>query len=395
VNTYYICYDVNMKLLKSLLMIAGIFILIILAGGNLDKPTSTPGVDNIQPDQLAQCLTARGWKMYGTSWCSNCKNQRELFGSSFAYINEIDCDLRATVCQQANIKGYPVWEGPDGRQYPGGKYFEELASLSGCGATQTQEVTSLTSLPIVNSLPGIPILAIVYIAGIISFFAPCCLPLLPSYFSAITGFTLKDMYGLNFSKLRRRFFISSLFFALGFAIVYSLFGAVASTIGQLIQTNLPVLLKISGALFVVFGLVQLGVIKFRSLRFDYAWNVQRRLTGLGYITSTSTGVVSALVWIPCIGGILGAILLLAGRADSVAQGVFTLFIYALGIGTPFIIISLFFPQTMSFLQKHRNQLHIFSTVAGLIMIIFGIILVMDRYQEYIALFETIPFLNSK
>ena len=203
------------------------------------------------------------------------------------------------------------------------------------------------------------------------------------------------MYGLNFSKLRRRFFISGLFFTLGFAIVYSLFGAVASTIGQLIQTNLPILLKISGVLFVVFGLVQLGVIKLKSLRFDYAWNVQRRLTGLGYITSTSIGVVSALVWIPCIGGILGAILLLAGRADSVAQGVFTLFIYALGIGTPFIIISLFFPQTMSFLQKHRSQLHIFSTIAGLIMIIFGIILILDRYQEYIALFETIPFLNSK
>lgn len=377
---------------------AGIFILIILAGSNLDKikPTSTPGVVNsINPDQLAQCLTARGWKMYGTDWCSNCKKQRELFGFSFAYINEIDCDREPSVCQQANIKGYPVWEGPDGKQYPGGKYFDQLASLSGCGAVQTQEVTSLTSLSIVNSLPGIPILAIVYIAGIISFFAPCCLPLLPSYFSAITGFTLKDMYGLNFSKLRRRFFVSSLFFTLGFAIVYSLFGAATSIIGQFIQANLPILLKISGALFIIFGLIQLGVIKIRSIMFDYAWNVQRRLTGLGFITSTSTGVVSALVWIPCIGGILGAILLLAGQADSVAQGVFMLFIYALGIGTPFIIISLFFPQTMGFLQKHRSQLHIFSTIAGLIMIIFGIILILDRYQEYIALFEKIPFFNSK
>src|SRR3990167_2010216 len=106
-----------MQLFKSLGIVIGIFVLIILVGSNIDKlklpdkPTSTPGVDNIQPDQLAQCLTARGWKMYGTSWCSNCKSQRELFGSSFAYIEEIDCDLRATVCQQANIKGYPVWEG--------------------------------------------------------------------------------------------------------------------------------------------------------------------------------------------------------------------------------------------------------------------------------------------
>src|SRR3989338_7298603 len=101
-----------MQLFKSLGIVIGIFVLIILVGSNVDKlklpnkPLSTPGVDNIQPDQLAQCLTARGWKMYVTSWCSNCKSQRELFGSSFAYINEIDCDEEPEVYRQANIKHY-------------------------------------------------------------------------------------------------------------------------------------------------------------------------------------------------------------------------------------------------------------------------------------------------
>jgi len=377
-----------MQFTKSLAVIAGIFILIILAGSNIDKlklpskPSLTPGVNinKVQPEQLAQCLTDRGWVMYGTAWCSNCKKQREEFGSTFSYINEIDCDEQTSICRNKNIKGYPVWEGPDGQQYPGGKYLEELENMSGCGESN---IVAGGSGPKVAGLWG------AFLAGLISFLAPCLLPLLPSYFSAITGFTLKDMYGVNFDRLRGRFVVSSLFYTLGFAIVFSFLGASASIVGQYIQANLPMLLKISGGVLIVFGLMQLGLIKINALRFDYAWNVQKKLSGLGYFTSTFTGIVSALVWIPCVSGILGSILLLASQADSVADGVLLLFVYALGLGAPFIIISFFFPQAASWLQKHRKQLHAVSLLAGVLMVVFGIVLLMDKYREYISWFESL------
>jgi hypothetical protein len=130
--------------------------------------------------------------MYGTEWCGSCKKQRELFGDAFSYIPEIDCDKDSSLCKSRGIKGYPVWEDAEGNLYPGAKRFERLAEISGC-----RSPSDLASSGIVDIT-----LLIAFIAGLISFLAPCIIPLIPSYFSIITGFTFKDLYGLQFNKLR-------------------------------------------------------------------------------------------------------------------------------------------------------------------------------------------------
>ena len=102
-----------------------------------------PGPDNNNPspsdndsslggyDLFAQCLTEKGVKMYGTEWCSHCKNQKKMFGDSFQHVDYIDCDLNKDECQEAGIGGYPTWI-IGGEKYPGEQSFERLASLTEC-----------------------------------------------------------------------------------------------------------------------------------------------------------------------------------------------------------------------------------------------------------------------
>lgn len=103
---------------------------LIIVSGCIGSDTG-PG----QYDSFANCLTETGVTMYGTEWCSHCKNQKALFGSSFKNINYVDCDLSSDKCQLAGVRGYPTWV-IDGELYPGERSLSELASLSGCELTQ-------------------------------------------------------------------------------------------------------------------------------------------------------------------------------------------------------------------------------------------------------------------
>lgn len=225
-----------------------------------------------------------------------------------------------------------------------------------------------------------------FIAGLTGFFSPCLFPLLPSYFSVITGFTFKDLYGLNFNKIRGRVFLSSAFFVLGFALVYSLFGTTGTIVGNFLHDQLKILLRFSGLFLIFLGLIQLGVVKLDILRFDYAWRVQRRVAKLGFITAFFSGVICALVWIPCVGQVLAPILLLAAKAETAKRGIVLLFIFSLGLGTPFLLLGLFFPTIFGFLSRYRHFFRILSLFAGALLILFGAILVLNQYQFFLNLF---------
>ncbi len=227
-----------------------------------------------------------------------------------------------------------------------------------------------------------------YLSGLISFFAPCLLPLFPTYFTVITGFTFSELYGLEFSKIRGRVFASSLFFAAGFVTVFTLLGLTGSLIGQIIGSYMPLLLRFSGAILIVMGLVQLGVIKLDLLRFDYAWKIQHKLTHLGFFTAFATGVAAALSWIPCIGPLLAPILLLAGSSETVIHGGLLLFVFSLGLVSPFIAAGLFFPNVVGKLRSHSASLHRLSQIAGIVLIVFGVILFFDQYRVFLGLFGT-------
>lgn len=323
--------------------------------------------------------------MYGTNTCPSCVNQKQIFGDSFRYVNFINCDENLSLCKSKNITGYPTWEFASGEKYSGVIPLEFFASKTGCG-----QKAAATGLPPNNPAPtSMAIFMAAFLAGLISFLAPCLLPLLPSYFTVITGFTFKDLYGLNFSDIRKRAFGGSLLFVAGFSLIYTLLGATGSAVGLILRDQLNILLRLSGIILVFLGLIQIGLINFHMLNVDYAWRVQRRLTNLGLLTAFITGIIAALSWIPCITATLTPILLLAASKSTVLEGSILLFVFSLGLGTPFILTGIFFPSLVRSFQEHRQLLHFFSLLSGAVMIAFGITLTINLYPTYIALFRNI------
>ena len=117
---------INIFIIGLIVLIGGFVGYKLLNNGETIVPVTIKDVDS-----FAQCLTENGMKMYGTEWCSHCKNQKARFGDSFQYIDYIDCDEEEDVCVAEGIRGYPTWKF-EGNIYPGEKEFEELAALSGC-----------------------------------------------------------------------------------------------------------------------------------------------------------------------------------------------------------------------------------------------------------------------
>lgn len=322
--------------------------------------------------------------MYGATNCSACAIEKGYFGEYFNLIKYINCDENRDLCQSKNIHAYPTWEDKSGKQYKGAMKLEVLAEVSGCQVSKS----AVTNEQNFDSENFKKILA-AFIAGLLSFLAPCLLPLLPSYFSVITGFTFVDLYGLNFEKIRGRVFISTLFFTAGFALVYTVLGATGSIVGQLLDNYLPILLKFNGVFLIILGLLQVGFIKPFSLEFDFAWRVQKRLTHLGFITAGVTGVAAALCWIPCISPLLTPILILSAKSETVLYGAFLLFVYSLGLTLPFVLGGLFFPTVFRILQKHRQAFHRLSVIAGIFLVVFGAILILDQYRLFIDKFNAL------
>lgn len=325
-------------------------------------------------ESLAYCLADHKFTMYGAESCSACNAQIEYFGESFKNVPYVDCSQNQVICSSNKITGYPTWVDRNGKKYSGVIPLELLAVLSDCSEVKTPErLPVLTLSQIIAS----------FLAGLLSFLAPCLLPLFPTFLSVITGFTFAQLYGLDFAKIRPRIFLSTLFFVCGFSLVYTILGATGSIIGQILDQYLTYLLRVSGAILIGLGLLQIGVIKINALEFDYAWKVQRQLAKLGYLTAVVAGIAAALSWIPCVGPLLSPILLLAAESKTVGVGALLLFIYSLGLTTPFILGGLFFPFVYKFLQEQRLFLHRLSQFAGILLIVFGIILLAGQYQQII------------
>lgn len=125
----------------STFVLAILFVLSLYTGGfnaranSINQPNTvnqkSSDIEQGDYDLLAQCLTDNGVVMYGTEWCPHCKDQKDIFGSSFQYINYVDCDEDGPICQAAKVGGYPTWV-INGNNYPGGQSLDKLAGLAGC-----------------------------------------------------------------------------------------------------------------------------------------------------------------------------------------------------------------------------------------------------------------------
>ncbi|TLY33788.1 MAG: cytochrome c biogenesis protein CcdA [Nitrospirae bacterium] len=216
-------------------------------------------------------------------------------------------------------------------------------------------------------------LVIAFAAGFLSFVSPCVLPLVPSYLIYITGLTLEELTSqADRNRVRATIVLNSLFFVLGLTAVFVAFGASASLIGQFLITYQDFLRKAGGVLIMMFGLYVMGVLKLNFLMTEKRIHLQSRPAGL--IGSLLVGMAFAAGWTPCVGPILGTILMLAGTSDSMMTGVKLLASYSLGIGLPLFAIALCVGPFIHYFKKIRNYMYGISVVSGVFLILVGVML---------------------
>ena len=190
-----------------------------------------------------------------------------------------------------------------------------------------------------------------FLAGILSFLSPCVLPLLPSYISFITGMSFEDLTGsADRKRVRNLTITNSLIFIAGFSAVFIALGASSSVAGQILFRYQEWLRIIGGILIIIFGLFIAGFLKLDFLMRERKVHLAGKPAG--YIGTFAIGMTFAAGWTPCIGPILGSILLYAGAKGSAVYGIKLLSVYSLGLAVPFFISSL---AINSFLSYSKNS----------------------------------------
>jgi cytochrome c-type biogenesis protein len=211
---------------------------------------------------------------------------------------------------------------------------------------------------------------VAFSGGLLSFFSPCVLPLVPAYLANLAGVTAID------PQIRKSYLpalFHSLSFVLGFSIIFIAMGASVGLIGTTLTAHSVLLRQIAGGLIIAFGIFLIAAFKLPWL------NYEKRLKSTtssspGYLRSIGIGAAFALGWTPCIGPILGAILTIAWSSQTAAEGALLLTVYSLGLGIPFIILGLVWGAIMPLWKSINRYLGIISIVSGALLIIVGILI---------------------
>ena len=216
-------------------------------------------------------------------------------------------------------------------------------------------------------------LAIALGAGVISFVSPCVLPLFPSYLAFIAGTPLRELQAeAAHPGVRWHILLNAFGFVGGFSIVFMALGASASLIGQLFLEYREPLQKLGGLLIILFGLSIAGLIRVPALMRQWRL-IPATGTGSRFAGSAGVGFSFALGWTPCIGPILGSILVLAGTGSSLGGGTLLLAAYALGLGVPFLLSALAVGRFVRFFDRIRRWLGLVNVVAGGLLVAVGVL----------------------
>jgi cytochrome c-type biogenesis protein len=213
------------------------------------------------------------------------------------------------------------------------------------------------------------------LAGLLSFFSPCVLPLIPAYFTFITGYSLEELTAGS-TEIRKKVILSTLFFVLGFSFVFILLGASASFLGGVIYKYRDAIRIVGGLLIVILGIHLTGLFPIRSLYFEK--RIQLKKKPLHLIGTFIVGMAFGAGWSPCIGPLLGSILIVAGSQETVRQGVVLLGIYSVGLALPFMIMSFFINFLLVFIQRASRVLKYVNTAAGVLLILVGLALLFNK-----------------
>jgi len=230
-------------------------------------------------------------------------------------------------------------------------------------------------------------LIIAFAAGLISFLSPCVLPLIPGYISYISGSSLNELVEKKNVNL-----VPIILFTVGFSIVFIIFGAASTFIGQVLLQNSYELRIIAGLIIIVLSLHIIGIINIRF--FNYEKRIQTNISK-NFFSPILIGMAFAFGWTPCIGPILGSILVLASTEDSLGMGILLLSFYSIGLAIPFILSGYLMQKFLIFSKNFKKNINKVSKIGGVILLITGVLIITNQLQALgYYLLDVFPFLQN-
>jgi len=231
-------------------------------------------------------------------------------------------------------------------------------------------------------------IVVAFLAGIATFFTPCVFPLIPSYISYVTGFSIDELSKGDKKLVLKRSVTGTFLFILGFTIVFVLMGFTASFAGNLILAFQNYLRVIGGILIVFFGLMMTGVLDIKFLEIEKRFHLKEK--PIGHFGALLLGMTFAAGWMPCVGPILSSILIIAATTGSRFYGGILLFAYCIGLGIPILISAIAFNYFLTVFKGTVRYIRTISIISGIILIAIGILLIIDSLVLLSNLFYYFP-----
>jgi cytochrome c-type biogenesis protein len=224
-------------------------------------------------------------------------------------------------------------------------------------------------------------------AGLISFLSPCVLPLIPGYISYISGSSINEL-----EDKKNIILFPIVLFTIGFSIVFIIFGAASTFLGQILLKNSYELRILAGLIIIILSFHIIGIINLRFL--NYEKRIQTNIKK-NFFSPILIGMAFAFGWTPCIGPILGSILVLAATEESLIKGIILLSSYSIGLAIPFILSGYLIQKFLIFSKNFKKNINLVSKIGGIILLITGILIVTNQLQALgYYLLDALPFLQN-
>jgi len=233
------------------------------------------------------------------------------------------------------------------------------------------------------------------LAGLIAFFTPCILPMVPFYLSYMAGISMSELQGDDkiAPGAQRRLIVSAVFFALGVTTIFALLGLGATALGQAFAEWKDVLSYIAAAIIFIFGLHFLHVIRIPFLMREA--RMESRMDPSTVVGAYVMGLAFGFGWTACVGPVLASILFVASMKDTLLQGGTLLVTFGLGMTAPFVIAAVFAKPFLAFMARNRKYMPYVEKVMGAMLIVFAILIATGSVNAISNwLIETFPVFST-
>ncbi len=224
----------------------------------------------------------------------------------------------------------------------------------------------------IDFLTGNVSFILVFLEGILSFFSPCVIPLIPIYMSYLAGNAKRTMEDGSIIYDRKRVFLQTVFFVLGISSAFFILGMSFTALGTFFKTNQLLFTRIGGILIILLGLVQVGFLELKFLQKERKLHLNLRERRITPLMAFLMGFTFSFAWTPCVGPALSSVLIMASSSADSLQGNLLVLIYAIGFVLPFLALGLFTTQALNFLKKHQKLLKYTVKAGGILLILIGI-----------------------